>query len=242
MGIGTMRLSLQQVAVYGRLGRISNLPTVWTNTVAGVVLAGGSLHEGGLPALLAAFTLFYTGGMFLNDAFDRDIDRRQRPDRPIPSGLVKPETVFAMGYGMLLLGIMMVAAVGFEQGWKPAAWALLLASAILLYDAYHKENPYGPWIMALCRSLIYVTAASALAGAVPMPALIGATTTYWYVAGLTYIAKRTSTPDETVALGIAGISLLDGVLMASRGAWAGAGLAVAAFFLTRRWQRIVQGT
>lgn len=73
MGIGTMRLSLQQVAVYGRLGRISNLPTVWTNTVAGVVLAGGSLHEGGLPALLAAFTLFYTGGMFLNDAFDRDM-------------------------------------------------------------------------------------------------------------------------------------------------------------------------
>lgn len=242
MGIGTMRLSLQRVAVYGRLGRVSNLPTVWTNTLTGIVLADGSLREVGIPALLAAFTLFYTGGMFLNDAFDRDIDRRQRPNRPIPSGLVKPETVFAMGYGMLLLGIMMVAAVGFEQGWQPAAWALLLASAIVLYDVYHKENPYGPWIMALCRSLIYVTAASALTGPVPIPVMVGATITYGYVAGLTYIAKRTSTAGETVARGIAGISLLDGLLMAQRGAWVGAGLAVAAFFLTRRWQRTVQGT
>ena len=32
--------------------------------------------------------MFYIGGMYLNDAFDRDIDARERPERPIPSGHV----------------------------------------------------------------------------------------------------------------------------------------------------------
>jgi len=237
-----MRLPLRQIAVYGRLGRISNLPTVWTNTLTGVVLAGGSLQEAGLPALLAAFTLFYTGGMFLNDAFDRDIDRRQRPDRPIPSGLVQHDTVFAMGFGMLLFGIATVAAVGFEQGPRAVAYAVLLASAIILYDAHHKQNRYSPWIMGLCRALLYVTAAAAITGRAGLPVLAGAAVLFSYVVGLTYVAKRGSTAAVTVARGIAGISLLDGLLMAQRGAWTATGLAVAAFFLTRRWQRTVQGT
>ena len=35
------------------LGRVSNLPTVWTNMLAALVLAGGALGDGRLPALLA---------------------------------------------------------------------------------------------------------------------------------------------------------------------------------------------
>ena len=57
-----------------RLGRVSNLPTVWTNALAGAVLAGASGFGGELVLLAAAFTLFYTGGMFLNDAFDAPWD------------------------------------------------------------------------------------------------------------------------------------------------------------------------
>ena len=73
---------------YLRLGRVSNLPTVWTNVLAGIVLAGGPLEPGTLAALVVALSLFYVGGMYLNDAFDRTIDARERPERPIPSGLI----------------------------------------------------------------------------------------------------------------------------------------------------------
>ena len=78
-----------QVAL--RLGRVSNLPTVWTNTLAGIVLAGGRIER--CPhrcPLLVALSLFYIAGMYLNDAFDAGIDARERPERPIPVGPGQP--------------------------------------------------------------------------------------------------------------------------------------------------------
>lgn len=45
-----------------RLGRISNLPTVWTNVLVGALLAGGSLADARLPLLMLALSLFYVGG------------------------------------------------------------------------------------------------------------------------------------------------------------------------------------
>src|SRR5262249_31030499 len=73
---------------YLALGRVSNLPTVWTNVVAGIALAGGSFTRQMAIRLGIAASLFYVGGMFLNDAFDRGIDARERPERPIPSGRI----------------------------------------------------------------------------------------------------------------------------------------------------------
>ena len=60
--------------------------------------------------LAAAFSLLYTGGMYLNDAFDRAVDARERPERPIPSGRVRAGSVFAIGFGLSALGILTVAA------------------------------------------------------------------------------------------------------------------------------------
>ena len=86
---------------YLLLGRVSNLPTVWTNTLAGATLAGAAVAPGRLTLLAAAFSLLYTGGMYLNDAFDRESDARERPERPIPSGRVRAGSVFAIGFGLL---------------------------------------------------------------------------------------------------------------------------------------------
>ena len=46
-----------------RLGRVSNLPTVWTNMLAGVVLAGGQILDARTLPLMVALSLFYIGGM-----------------------------------------------------------------------------------------------------------------------------------------------------------------------------------
>ncbi|MBF0375745.1 MAG: UbiA family prenyltransferase, partial [Alphaproteobacteria bacterium] len=100
MGARPARLSPFRVAL--RLGRVSNLPTVWTNVLAGATLAGGLPDGAGLFALLVAATLLYVGGMFLNDAFDRHVDALTRPERPIPSGEVPAAAVFAAGFGMLV--------------------------------------------------------------------------------------------------------------------------------------------
>ena len=58
---------------------MSNLPTVWTNVLAATVLAGGAWQNTRTAIVLVAMSLFYVGGMYLNDYFDRAIDARERP-------------------------------------------------------------------------------------------------------------------------------------------------------------------
>ena len=113
-----------------KLGRISNLPTVWTNALAGVVLAGGATGDARVPWVLLALSLCYVAGMFLNDAFDREFDSRHRPERPIPAGEVTAATVFGAGFAMLAIGVALLAWIGYGfsggTGWRPAFRASLL--------------------------------------------------------------------------------------------------------------------
>ena len=183
----------QGLTPYLLLGRVSNLPTVWTNTLAGTVLAGADVGPGRLVLLALAFSLLYTGGMYLNDAFDRESDARERPERPIPSGRVRADAVFATGLGLLAAGVLVVAvaAAGPVGGGRAAVWSgLLLASVIVAYDAWHKANPLSPVVMGLCRVLVYVTAALAAAGRVGPAVAGGAVGLLCYLVGLTYVAKQ----------------------------------------------------
>ena len=279
-----------QVAL--RLGRVSNLPTVWTNTLTGIVLAGGAVGGALTVALLVAMSLFYVGGMYLNDAFDARIDAVERPERPIPSGAVSAGTVYGAGFAMLALG----AGLLFWTGVWPGLAGLALGGAIVLYDTYHKDNPLSPVLMGLCRVLVYLVVG--LAFAVPPPAVLwlGALLLLCYLIGLTYVAKQETlgevrnlwpllflaapvvyalvfaasslasgvmfvlfaiwvgvalwflkrrgpgdVPRAVVSL-IAGIALLDAVLIAAAGAPAVAWLAVGGFVVTLALQRLVPGT
>jgi 4-hydroxybenzoate polyprenyltransferase len=170
-----------------RLGRVSNLPTVWTNVLAGLVLSGATMMPVVAILLNLALSLFYVAGMFLNDAFDREFDRRNRPDRPIPAGDVTAATVF--GYGFVLL-----LAVGYGTsagtGWRAPLAGAVLAAVIVIYDRWHKANPASPLLMGLCRLLVYVVAALAVAGTLPERVLLAAVVSLCYLIGLTYVAKQ----------------------------------------------------
>lgn len=174
-----------------RLGRISNLPTVWTNTVAAIVLAGGTVADPVAPALLVALSLAYIGGMYLNDAFDADIDARERPHRPIPSGRVSRSSVFAGGFAMLAGSIVVAIFVGITANANASAVAAVaLAATIVAYDWHHKKNPLSPVLMGLCRALVYVVAGLAIARSLPAEVAIGALLLLSYIVGLTYLAKQ----------------------------------------------------
>lgn len=280
-----MRTALQ-------LGRVSNLPTVWTNTLAGAVLAGASGYGAKFAVMLLAFSLFYTGGMFLNDAFDAGFDAVQRPERPIPSGEIGARAVFAWGFGLMAGGIALLALFGFA----PALAGVTLATAITFYNWHHKKNLFGPVVMGLCRVLIYVGAGLCITLALPEGLWIGAALMLCYLIGLTYVAKQENLgrvenmwplvflaapvgygawlaaaqfavapfwllfsgwmlvalwllrrrrkgdiPRAVVSL-IAGISLLDALLIAGTGSIALAGLALAGFGVTLFFQRYISGT
>ncbi|RME92643.1 MAG: prenyltransferase, partial [Verrucomicrobia bacterium] len=82
------------------LGRVSNLPTVWSNCLAGWLLGGNGPLDRFL-LLCAGVSAVYLGGMFLNDAFDEAFDRRHRPTRPIPAGWISARAVWWWGWGLL---------------------------------------------------------------------------------------------------------------------------------------------
>jgi 4-hydroxybenzoate polyprenyltransferase len=177
-----------------RLGRISNLPTVWTNVAAGIALAGGVVWDARTPLLMLAFSLAYVGGMYLNDAFDAEIDARQRRERPIPAGRVRRSTVFGAGFGLLAGAVVLLLAIGYMPASGTGAWpavtGLVLAATIVLYDWQHKGNPIGPVLMGLCRALVYIGAGLAHSADLPGPLLAGALLLFSHIVGLTYLAKQ----------------------------------------------------
>ena len=283
-----------------RLARISNLPTVWSNVLVGVALAGGAWNDPRVPLVLLSLSLFYAGGMLLNDAFDREFDARERPERPIPAGEASAPEVFAFGSGMLGAGLALLLpgqGGGTASPWGAAGSGLALAATILLYNVHHKANPLSPLLMGICRMLVYLTAALAVASsALPATLYISALVLLCYLAGLTYAAKqehldrldnawpllllavpllygldlarqqplvllpllalllwstlsvrrlrrraRGDVPAAVAAL-IAGISLLDAMLLAGLGQVVPMLLALGAFALTLLAQRRVSGT
>lgn len=235
---------MSALRVHLNLGRVSNLPTVWSNVLAGAVLSGAALGGAAAAALLAAMTMFYTGGMYLNDAFDRRFDAREQPYRPIPSGRITAARVFACGFAQLAAGAALVALVARSRGhWLPAAsGALALGGTIVLYDVWHKGNPLGPVLMGLCRALVYVTSSLALAGRAPSAVLLGAVVLFGYLNVLTSVAKRRGVPGMVVARFIAGISAVDALAIALSGHLLFALLALLGLPLTLLGQRYVRGT
>ncbi|MBY6264839.1 hypothetical protein EI613_23385 [Azospirillum sp. 412522] len=193
MGVGTAVLIRPRAALI--LGRVSNLPTVLSNAIAGITLAGAGAMDamaggdvvGAVARATVVLALFYVGGMYLNDAFDAEIDARERPARPIPRGDAARGAVFAAGFALIALGLVLAALSGPEAGLCGG----LLAGAILLYDALHKRTAAAPAIMGLCRLLSYATAAAVAGSGASAPwMLLGAGGLFCHVVGLTFAARQ----------------------------------------------------
>jgi len=174
-----------------RLGRVSNLPTVWTNVLAGSAIAGGPSPWPLLILLLAAMSLVYVAGMYLNDAFDRDIDARERPTRPIPAGKAAAGTVLGAGFAMLGVGLGLLFVAGVGVGIAGTA----LAAAVVLYDRFHKGHAWGPVLMGLCRALVYLAAGLAVTTTLPAGVWVAAALLWSYTIGLSYVAKHETLAD-----------------------------------------------
>ncbi|MDP9794699.1 4-hydroxybenzoate polyprenyltransferase [Catenuloplanes nepalensis] len=122
-------------------------------SVPGDLVAGASAAGVLTPAtgaLSAASVCLYWAGMAANDWADRHLDATERPERPIPSGRVRPGAAFGLAAGLTAAGLGVAAAVG---GRRSLAVALPLAATIWAYDLRAKNTPAGPAVMAACRAL-----------------------------------------------------------------------------------------
>ena len=90
----------------------------------------------------------YAGGVVLNDVFDAELDQVERPERPIPSGMVQKQFAAFFGTVLLFSGVLMAFISNQITGYI----ALVIALLVIAYDAYSKSHAIiGPFNMGLCR-------------------------------------------------------------------------------------------
>lgn len=206
----------ESVKGYLELCRISNLPSIWTNVLCAVVLATGRFSWEGylLPAL--SLSCYYLAGMCLNDVCDAAYDGLHRPSRPLPSGKVSRIGARLLIFALFATGTAAVLGAPFRQG---SYAALPLIVLIVWYDFAHKNNPFSVLLMASCRFLVFAVAALATTGSMPALVLFAGLLQFIYVVCLSLVARyennrTTPFPLPVIPLMLAGIPLLDGIMLA----------------------------
>lgn len=146
--------------------------TVPGDAVAGAAASGWPFGRRTL-ALTGASVCIYWAGMALNDYADRHLDAIERPERPIPSGRIKPETALGVATGLTVGGLGIAAAAG---GTRALRVAVPLAATVWAYDFVLKSTPLGPVAMAAARALDVMLGAGGAKPALPAALTVGAHT------------------------------------------------------------------
>src|SRR4051794_19149635 len=104
---------MTRIKPYLQLVRLPNLFTAAADSLAGWLIVRGSLEEPRrwVPLVLASVAI-YAAGIVLNDVFDFEIDRVERPNRPLPSGRVSRRFAAWAGGIALVLGPCLAALSG----------------------------------------------------------------------------------------------------------------------------------
>lgn len=140
---------------------------------------------GSLCLLLISTTGLYGGGVVLNDVSDAELDRIERPERPIPRGDISKEQATLLGVIFLLVGLLAAFLVSLVSGLIAVGITIL----VLTYNFYTKDFLWlGPINMALCRS------GNLLLGISIIPGMLAH---YWilmflpliFISGVTLISK-----------------------------------------------------
>jgi 4-hydroxybenzoate polyprenyltransferase len=159
--MNTSIVQTNRLWAYLQLARPANILTAWADILLGCAAAGEVSQIQAVLAgyasisvlaplgwLLLATTGLYGGGVVFNDVFDAELDAKERPERPIPSGRSSRQGAALLGSVLLVGGILAAGQVSFLS----AVLAIGVALAALLYDSFGKhQNIFGPINMGLCR-------------------------------------------------------------------------------------------
>jgi 4-hydroxybenzoate polyprenyltransferase len=213
---------------YARLLRLPNVMTAFADILMAACASGAA--SGLTVWLLLASGSLYLAGMVFNDLFDRHEDAKTQAFRPLPSGQVPVRRAWLIAHGLMLLGLaaafMVTRSTNSFSRWPDALTvAVLLAAAILLYDAWLKRTPLGPVGMGLCRGLNVWLGLSAGAiddyAGLELSFIIGV-----YIIGVTLFAKTEEATSQrrvliaaTVIMAIAWVMALTVPLMAPAAPW-----------------------
>lgn len=165
--------------------RLPGMFTAHADILAAFLITGAEFEKiNTLLLVLLSSSCLFSAGMALNDYFDVETDRRERPQRPIPSGRISGSMALLTGIGLLGAGICFAIFAGV----RPFCVSLALASVILIYDGLFKDIPFiGPLTMASCRYFNLLMGLSILPvkGWAVIPLITGI-----YIFGVTLLSRK----------------------------------------------------
>jgi 4-hydroxybenzoate polyprenyltransferase len=172
--------------------RPANIVTSIADVLAGIAISGFLTNSNFLannisPVILLCISTIglYGGGVVFNDVFDAGLDKAERPERPIPRGIVSIREAAFLGIVLLLTGVVAAAIVSRISG----LLALSISIAALIYNKWSKHHAIaGPLNMGLCRGLNLLLGISIVTSAVPEWWFI-AIIPMIYIAAITMISK-----------------------------------------------------
>lgn len=185
----------QRVKEYLQLIRLPNVFTTPSNILAGyfaAVTTTAAAEADGvhLIAIMVSSGLLYIAGIVLNDYFDIEIDKKERPSRPLPSGKISKGYALTIAIVALLIANIIALVVG------PISLAISLALTLLIiaYDYQLKYTVLGPFAMGGTRSLNVIFGASPVLlytdnHSVAIVAAAAASL-FFYVSSITILSKK----------------------------------------------------
>lgn len=207
---------MASLKTYLELCRISNLPTVWTNVLAAVILSNNDFFWPNFLTLALSLSLFYSGGMCFNDICDVQIDLKKRPSRPIPSGRITIRNAYLFTAVLFSAGLLLLLLMPNRNALVAGLVLLLL---IIIYDEFHKKHVLSVFVMAACRLMIFAVSGIAVAGRMNDAVLMIGVIQFGYVLLISLVARyenhhRDRFKIPVVPAMLAGISLVDGMYLA----------------------------
>ncbi|SMH71431.1 UbiA family prenyltransferase [Candidatus Nitrosotalea okcheonensis] len=178
---------------YLQLVRLPNAFTAPTNVVAGyfAVTPFSELNYVNLTILMASSMLLYVSGVVFNDYFDIEVDRKERPSRPLPSGAISKQRTAQIAVASMALAIMLA----FFVSWSSFVISFFLSCMIFGYDYRLKNNKiFSPITMGGTRFFNVIMGASASLQLSFHPNLSGlvfvAGSVFLYVVVITLFSKK----------------------------------------------------
>ncbi len=187
--------------------QVVRFPAVFT-AMSDIFLGFLLTHSSLLPLnqflfLLGSSSCLYLAGMLFNDIFDREIDSKERPNRPIPSGRVPLKSAIIAGVLLIAFGLCFAILNDLSQVEKTGHSffiAIILTVAIFAYDGLLKKTVLAPLAMGSCRFLNVILGASATITVWASPQIYLASCLGIYIIGLTWFARKETEVNQSKSL------------------------------------------
>lgn len=178
---------------YLQLTRLPNAFTAPTNVVVGylIVTQVSKLNYTSLTILMTSSMLLYVSGVVFNDYFDIEIDRKERPSRPLPSGAISKQRTRQIAVTLMASAITLAFFVSLSS----FVISIFLSCMILGYDYKLKNNKIlSPMTMGGTRFLNVILGATPALGLYLQSNFSGlffvASSILAYVAVITLFSKK----------------------------------------------------